>query len=51
MKKVFLIFALIAYSLGMTCDECDAECRNNYRGPALENVNLNALINIAYNYK
>ena len=43
MKKVFLIFALIAYSLGMTCDECDAECRNNYRGPALEKCQLKCL--------
>ena len=44
MKKLFLIFALvIAYTLGMTCDECDQQCRDNYRGPALEKCQLKCL--------
>ena len=43
MKKLFLVFALIAYTLGMTCSECDLDCRNKYRGPALEKCQIKCL--------
>ena len=43
MKKLFLVFALIAYTLGMTCSECDADCRSKFRGPALEKCQIKCL--------